>query len=275
MTSRSRISKNSIKTVNDFRNLNLKQQTRIMNLQQTASETNMAISSDYSKKNGGKIHLIIGPMFSGKSTELLRLVRRYNFKRKTTAVVAFELDSRYSNTEKVVTHDMYEYPAIKTGKISDIKERLMNYDVIGIDEGQFYPDLCEEVEELANMGKIVIISALSGNFKREPFEVIAKIIPKCETIQNVTAICFNCNDEANFTLRITKDQEEVVIGGDDMYKPSCRSCFMSYNNKISKTPSEKSLKTERQAQPQPQEDKDNKEDKETCLENKENLLIHS
>lgn len=165
-------------------------------------------------------------MFSGKSTELLRNIRRYNFKRMSTVVVAFELDDRYSSLEKVVTHDKFEYPAIKCSRISEIREKLDPYEVIGIDEGQFYPDLVEQCEELANSGKIVIISALSGNFKREPFEVVAKLVPKCESIQTISAICYNCNDEASYSLRITRDEEEIVIGGANMYKPACRSCYM-------------------------------------------------
>jgi len=178
----------------------------------------------------GSIHLIIGPMFAGKSTELLRQIRRYFHKKKSTVVVAYELDDRYTNLERITTHDRIEYPAIKTGKLEDVKEKLLGYDVIGIDEGQFYPDLNEVCEFLANNGKTVIVSALNGNFKREPFEVISRLISKCETIQNITSVCYNCGDDnANFTLRLTNDQREVVIGGDDMYKPACRTCFLSAN----------------------------------------------
>ncbi len=195
-------------------------------------DTKNSISSNSGKEEvlAGKIHLIIGPMFSGKSTELLRIIRRYNYKRKSTICVAFELDNRYTKAEFVKTHDLIEYPAIKTQRISDIREKLDNYDVIGIDEGQFYPDLVENVESLANNGKTIIISALSGNFKRESFDILAKLIPKCETIQNINAICYNCNEEANFTKRVTKDEEEMVIGGEEMYRPSCRSCFFLNNS---------------------------------------------
>ncbi len=185
----------------------------------------------------GKLHLIIGPMFSGKSTELLRLIRRNNYKKKTTVVVAYMFDDRYSASEVVVTHDKHEYPAIKTWNLLSIKDKLMQYDVIGIDEGQFYPDIVDVCEELVNCGKIVIVSALNGNFKREPFEVISKLLSKAETIQNITAICFNCNEDANYTLRLSSDEREVIIGGEDMYKPSCRSChnyfFSKYSSKKS------------------------------------------
>ena len=177
-------------------------------------------------KMDGKIHLIMGPMFSGKSTELLGQIRRYNIKKKKTIVIGFNMDNRYSTEEKVVTHDKIEYPCIKCIKLTDVIDKLYRFDVIGIDEGQFYPDLVEASEELSNMGKVVIIAALSGNFKREPFDVISKIISKCEIIQNVTAICFYCNSDANYTLRTTADEEELLIGGLDMYRPACRKCFL-------------------------------------------------
>lgn len=176
----------------------------------------------------GCINLILGPMFSGKSTELLRNIRRFNFKKMSTVVVAFELDNRYSEQERVVTHDKFEYPAIKCRTIYSIMDRLKDYEVIGIDEGQFYPDLVEACEELAKLGKVVFISALSGNFKREAFDVIARIIPKCESIQHILAICYNCKNDANYTLRLSLEEDEIVIGGDNMYKPACRKCFMNY-----------------------------------------------
>ena len=215
-------------------NMEISNNSSVKSNESIKSDNNLeSIQKNIAKNNSefqifGKLHLIIGPMFSGKSTELLRLIRRNNFKRKTTVVVAYELDNRYSSSEYVVTHDKHEYPAIKTGNLFDVIDKLMQYDVIGIDEGQFYPDIVEVCENLVDNGKIVIVSALNGNFKREPFEVISKLISKAETIQNITAICFNCNEEANYSLRISKDEREVVIGGDDMYKPSCRSCHKLY-----------------------------------------------
>ncbi len=90
---------------------------------------------------GGKIKMIIGPMFSGKSTELINTVRRYQHKNKRTVLVKYKMDNRYSDEDKVVTHDKQESPALKCNNLSDIYDQLVNYDVIGVDEGQFYPDV--------------------------------------------------------------------------------------------------------------------------------------
>lgn len=184
------------------------------------------------KGNGipGKIQLIIGPMFSGKSTELIRYVRKFEIKKYKTTVVRSIIDDRYTNNNYVVTHDMHKYPAISCKKLGDIRDKLMEYSVIAIDEGQFYLDIVEESEFLANNGKIVIIAALSSNFKRESFENISKLIPKCDIITNLQAVCYNCNEDANFTLRLKSDNKnELLVGDDKIYKPCCRKCYHNYN----------------------------------------------
>ena len=198
---------------------------------QDSTNSSKSNSSRGKDKIYGKIHLILGPMFSGKSTELLRLVNRCHYKRKTTICVSYSMDNRYSDNDCVVTHDRTEYPAIKAKNISSIRDKIEQYDVIGIDEGQFYPDLVEQCEELCNMGKTVIIAALSGNFKRESFDTIARIIPKSDIIQNINAICFDCDEDATFTLRLTNETSEVLIGGEESYKPACRGCHVKYTNK--------------------------------------------
>ena len=241
----STINKQTINSKNNFTSSNNKEDnkenknilnTYIINKNNEISTiTPLKLNLKNERKNAqiGKISIIIGPMFSGKSTELIRNIKRYSIKKKSTIVVAYEFDNRYSNDKKVVTHDKYEYPAIKSSNLSDILNTLLSYEVIGIDEGQFYPDLVNVCEELANKGKIVIISALSGNFKREPFEVISKILPKCESILNISAICFNCNEDAHYTLRISEDKDEIVIGGEEKYKPSCRECYFQFNKTTS------------------------------------------
>lgn len=189
--------------------------------------SDIAASNSRSINANGSIELIMGPMFSGKSTELLRKIRRYNYQKRSTVVVSYIFDTRYSKSEELVsTHDCHNYPAIKTGSLKPIKDKLMKYDVIGVDEGQFYPDLVEVVEELANIGKTVIISCLSGNFKREPFEAVTKLIPKCEKMQLLTAICSTCGSEATYTFRTIRNEDEVLIGGEESYKPVCRLCYM-------------------------------------------------
>ena len=183
-------------------------------------------------KTVGSINIILGPMFSGKSTELIKNINKYNHKKKKTIVIKYSFDNRYSMTESVVTHDKFEYPACKAKTLTEVREKLNDYEVIGIDEGQFFVDLSEICEELANSGKIIFISALNGNFKREFFESIVKILPKCEKITNLQSICFFCTDEASFTLRTVGNKEEVLIGGIEAYKPSCRTC---YNTQMEKS----------------------------------------
>jgi len=189
----------------------------------------------------GNIQLILGPMFSGKSSELIKLIHRYNIKKRKTIVIKYNLDDRYENSlTNVVTHDQFTYPALKCSKLSEIKETLLKHEVIGIDEGQFFPDLAEVCEELANCGKHIVISALKATFKREAFPTIAALFPKCESIINLQSICYFCNDDAPFTLRTVSDEDDIqnievgnknLIGGLDMYKPACRNCHIQHTNK--------------------------------------------
>jgi len=212
-------------------------------------------------KKSGNIQLILGPMFSGKSSELIKLMRRYNIKKLKTVVVKFSMDNRYSLTDNVVTHDQFHYPAIKCNNLSELKHILEQHEVIGIDEGQFFPDLAQVCEELANMGKHIVISALNANYKREAFESIRDIFPKCEKIINLQSICFYCNEDAPFTLRTVQNDDEILIGGIESYKPVCRSC---YNEVVeNENVKENSSRTE--------SDKNTDDDIETCEALEENL----
>ena len=130
----------------------------------------------------GKIELIVGPMFSGKSTRLIGLIRKYTYKAKKTIMIKFFADNRYTEKSEVVTHDLLKYDSINCKNLRDHFEKIKNYDVIGIDEGQFFPDLVEVCEELASLKKTVIVAALNGDFRMEPFPVIAKLISKADKI---------------------------------------------------------------------------------------------
>jgi thymidine kinase len=101
--------------------------------------------------------------------------------------------------------------------------------VIGIDEGQFYPDVVEMAEKLTLSGKIVIISALSGTFKMEPFELVSRLISKADKIKHLKAVCNFCPNKAAFSLRTINVDQEVLIGAQDMYLPACKVCY--YQNK--------------------------------------------
>ena len=189
--------------------------------------------------NKGRIELIVGPMFSGKSTELLRIIRRYKVKNLNPLIVKYDKDNRYNSQNKIITHDKIEYEAIHINLLKKIKTLLQTKDVIGIDDGQFFPDLKDVCEDLANEGKSIVISALNSNYKREGFKSILEIIPKCDKILNLQAICYYCKDDASFTLRTSKDKEEILIGGIDYYRPCCRECYMVHNQDKDKVQIEK------------------------------------
>jgi len=182
----------------------------------------------------GKIELILGPMFSGKSTRLIGLIRKYTYKAKKTIMIKFFADKRYSEKSEVVTHDLLTYDSIDCQNLRDNMEKIKNYDVIGIDEGQFFPDLVEVCEELALMKKIVIVAALNGDFRMEPFPVIAKLISKADKIKLLKAYCFHCHKDAKFTLRTVQCNETVLIGAGEAYKAACRECHIYFSKQREK-----------------------------------------
>ena len=187
-----------------------------------------------SESGEGKIELILGPMFSGKSTRLIELMRKYVYKAKKTIMVKYYADQRYSEKSEVVTHDLIKYDSINCKLLRNSFDTLKQYDVIGIDEGQFFADLVEVCEELALMGKIVLIAALNGDFRMEPFPVIQRIIAKADKIKLLKAYCFNCHKDAKFSLRIVQSNETVLIGAGEAYKPACRECHVYFSKQREK-----------------------------------------
>ena len=186
------------------------------------------------KGESGKIELILGPMFSGKSTRLIGLIRKYTYKAKKIIMIKFIADKRYSEKSEVVTHDLLKYDSIECKNLRENLEKIKTYDVIGIDEGQFFPDLVEVCEELALMKKTIIIAALNGDFRMEPFPVIANLIPKADKIKLLKAYCFNCHKDANYSLRIVQSNDTVLIGADEAYKPACRECHVFFSKEREK-----------------------------------------
>ena len=175
-------------------------------------------SSQYS----GSLHLIIGPMFSGKTTELLRIYNRYKIANKLCVLVKYKDDTRYDSNHKVVTHNnKCDEAQFVCTHLSDIfkNENIINANIICIDEIQFYPDADIICDMWANNGKTVIVSGLNGDYKREPFEIISKLIPKAENITYLTAICKQTGKEACFTKRKRKikNKDLLLIGGEETY----------------------------------------------------------
>ena len=185
-------------------------------------------------QNSGKIEVIIGPMFSGKSTRLIEIIRKYTYKAKKTIMIKFHADKRYSNKSEVVTHDLVKYDSIECQNLLNSFDILKNYDVIGIDEGQFFPDLVETCEKLSLLKKIVIVAALNGDFRREPFQVVSRLLSKADKIKLMKAYCFNCHKDAKFSLRIVQSNETVLIGAGEAYKPACRECHKYFSEQRDK-----------------------------------------
>ena len=130
----------------------------------------------------------MGPMFAGKSTELLRRVNRLKISGKKCLNIKYSNDTRYS-CDCISTHDQHTALAVACEKLAEIKEIWKEFDVIGIDEGQFFSDIVEFSEKAANDGKIVIMSALSGTFEKKGWANILQLIPLCEKVKKLSAIC--------------------------------------------------------------------------------------
>uniref|UniRef100_UPI00398F0B06 thymidine kinase, cytosolic isoform X1 n=2 Tax=Pristiophorus japonicus TaxID=55135 RepID=UPI00398F0B06 len=186
------------------------------------------ISLSSPSKVRGQIQIIFGPMFSGKSTELMRRVRRYQIAQYQCLVVKYAKDNRY-NAEDLATHDRCTMQAVPTTNLSEVYEKALNCAVIGIDEGQFFPDCVEFSENMANKGKTVIVAALDGTFQRKAFGNILSLVPLAESVVKLSAVCMECYREAAYTKRLGAEKEVEVIGGTDMYRATCRLCYFTNN----------------------------------------------
>ncbi|KAF6097665.1 thymidine kinase 1 [Phyllostomus discolor] len=167
--------------------------------------------------------VILGPMFSGKSTELMRRVQRFQIAQYKCLVIKYAKDTRYSNLFS--THDRNTMEALPACQLRDTTQEALGVDVIGIDEGQFFPDIVEFSEAMANSGKTVIVAALDGTFQRKAFGAILNLVPLAESVVKLNAVCMECFREAAYTKRLGLEKEVEVIGGADKYHAVCRLCY--------------------------------------------------
>ncbi|KAM6245360.1 thymidine kinase, cytosolic [Porphyrio hochstetteri] len=172
----------------------------------------------------GQIQVIFGPMFSGKSTELMRRVRRFQLAQYRCLMVKYAKDTRYS-TSGVSTHDKNTMEAVPACLLKDVYQDALGSAVIGIDEGQFFPDIVEFCETMANAGKTIIVAALDGTFQRKAFGNILNLVPLAESVVKLNAVCMECYREASYTKRLGAEREVEVIGGADKYQSVCRACY--------------------------------------------------
>jgi len=180
----------------------------------------------------GRLELIIGNMFSGKSTELIRRINREKSINKKILVINYISDNRYS-TNSIATHDNAKVLSLKLEKLSDISiDMINNFDSFFIDEGQFFSDLYKVVTSLVDIyDKHVVISGLDGDFTRSTFGQIISLIPICDKIDKLTAYCNTCKDgtPAPFTKKCKGNNSDAVIdiGGIEKYIPVCRKHYLS------------------------------------------------
>lgn len=174
----------------------------------------------------GWIEVIAGPMFSGKSEELIRRVTRYGIARIPVQTFKPEIDTRYA-TAKVVSHSNLSTEAIPVADSSELLHAVEDRTiVIGIDEGQFFDEgLVEVATSLAAAGKQLIIAGLDLDYLGRPFEPIPSLMLRAEYVTKALAICHRCGGPGLFTQRVVKSDELVVLGAQDSYEARCRRCY--------------------------------------------------
>jgi thymidine kinase len=178
-----------------------------------------------SPKNVGWIEVIAGCMFSGKTEELIRRIRRAQIAKQNVAIFKPKIDNRYSS-DHIVSHSESRLLSTVVEKSSQILEMARDAQVVGIDEGQFFDaGIVDVAEQLANQGKRVVIAGLDQDYRGKPFEPMPQLLAVAEYITKTLAICVVCGNPADRTQRTTVSSERVLVGAKDSYEARCRRCF--------------------------------------------------
>ncbi len=175
-------------------------------------------------KDTGWIEVITGCMFSGKTEELIRRLRRAQIAKQKVKIFKPLIDTRYSESS-IVSHNDQSLPSIQIKDIKDVLKLSEDSQVIGIDEAQFFSDEIVDIcNELADKGKRVIVVGLDQDYRGIPFEPIPGLLSIAEYITKSLAICVECGNPADRTQRKTKSSERVIVGAADIYEARCRKC---------------------------------------------------
>ena len=187
----------------------------------------------------GSIKIILGPMFSGKTTSLIREFREWSSINKKPLCINYIKDDRYGNVceNNMYNHNLLSVKCTYVSNLKDVDESLVkDHDVILVNEGQFFTDLVESCKKWAEeFNKNVVVSGLDGDYQRETFGDILKLIPYADSVEKLNAFCAICANgkRAPFTFRKTKETEQVVIGSSN-YVALCRDCYISESQNIKK-----------------------------------------
>jgi thymidine kinase len=186
---------------------------------------------EMTKYEGGWIEVIVGCMFSGKSEELIRRIKRAIIANQKAIVFKPQIDNRYE-IDKVVSHNGISIKAVVVNNANEIKGIAEDYDVIGIDEAQFFDNsLINIVEDLADKGKRVIIAGLDQDFRGEPFGIIPHLMAIADSVDKLHAICVVCGAVATKSQRLINDKPAsyndptILVGSKEVYQPRCRKCY--------------------------------------------------
>src|SRR5712671_3220464 len=178
------------------------------------------------RPNQGWIEVIVGSMFSGKSEELIRRLRRAQIARQKVQIFKPTVDTRYAD-DHIVSHSEMRIPSravVNSRALLDLVEP--DAEVVGIDEGQFFDqDLPAVCNELADRGKRVIVAGLDQDYLGKPFEPMPQLLAIAEYITKTLAICVVCGDPANHTQRLVASSDRVLVGATGLYEARCRHCF--------------------------------------------------
>ena len=176
-------------------------------------------------KKSGCIEVVCGSMFSGKTEELIRRLRRAQFANQKIAIFKPTVDNRYSDVE-VVSHDFHKLTSTPIKDPADMLKVGPEVKVVGVDEAQFFDaSLVEVCQTLANRGVRVIVAGLDMDYLGQPFGPMPRLMAVAEDVQKVHAICVKCGALASFSHRLSKSQDLVLLGEKDVYEPLCRDCF--------------------------------------------------
>ncbi len=174
----------------------------------------------------GYLELILGPMFSSKTSRLVDIYKQCNFCNISVIIFNHSIDKRYHDS-LLSTHDKIMVPCVQTDHLINFwEEKGKNVDVILINEGQFFTDLLESVQEMLKQKKTIYICGLDGDFERKKFGQILDLIPLCDKVTKNSSLCSLCRDGTAgiFSMRLSKEKEQLLVGSDN-YLPVCRSCY--------------------------------------------------
>lgn len=186
------------------------------------SEHNFSKNTTYLR---GSIEVICGSMFSGKTEELIRRLRRAEFAKLPFTIFKPYIDTRYA-IDQVVSHDFNKINSTTVVDSSDIIPLSSQIQVVGIDEAQFFDDKLPSIcTSLANLGKRVIVAGLDMDYRGNPFGSIPELMAIAEHVTKVHAVCVICGAPANFSFRTSHQEDQILLGERNFYEPRCRTCY--------------------------------------------------